>query len=229
MARTSPRHSNSWKMCVNAPRSKGPGKARRLPSKALPTSFAKSSHQRCCTPLRRQGPATTNCVSKCRPWSVDHVRRGCSQDKGPFRGLSSLIFLHQSQRRRGKGFGSLPRKEKVKVERTKAVPPNTEAALAATLDEPISIGSCKWVERRLCCSTPAANKSVGPSRNVSAQIRKFVTGGTCASDAALKENHTTTASVCSESSTEIMLQFLKIFIIYRRRRLSLRRLMFPAP
>ena len=109
-------------MCVNAPRSKGPGKARRLPSKALPTSFAKSSHQRCCTPLRRQGPATTNCVTKCRPWSVDHVRRGCSQDKGPFRGLSSLVFLHQSQRRRGKGFASLPRKEKVDVERTESVP-----------------------------------------------------------------------------------------------------------
>ena len=53
-ARTSPEHSGRWMMCTNAQRPMGPGKARRLPKRARPTSFAKSSRQRCCRPLRRQ-------------------------------------------------------------------------------------------------------------------------------------------------------------------------------
>ena len=41
-------------MCTDAQHPMGPGKARCFPKRARPTSFAKSSRQRCCRPLRRQ-------------------------------------------------------------------------------------------------------------------------------------------------------------------------------
>ena len=51
-ARTSPEHSRRRMMCTDAQHPMGPGKARRFPNRARPTSFAKSSRQRCCRPLR---------------------------------------------------------------------------------------------------------------------------------------------------------------------------------
>ena len=57
---TSSGRSRSWMLCASAQHPMGPGKTRRLPNKALPTSFAKSSRQRCCKPLRRQQAVKPN-------------------------------------------------------------------------------------------------------------------------------------------------------------------------
>ena len=65
--------------------------------------------------------------------------------------------------------------------------------MAATLGGPSLINSCRWDERRQVYPTQAAktNPSAGTSRDDSAQIRKFATGGMCASDATLKASFST--------------------------------------
>ena len=67
MARTSPGHSNSWMMCADAQCPIYRSKARGLPGRAFPTSFAKSSHTQYCRPLQPPRLATTNYEPKASP------------------------------------------------------------------------------------------------------------------------------------------------------------------